>query len=123
MSILVNEHSKVVVQGITGREGMVRTRLMTEYGTRVVAGVTPGKGGQDVLGVPVFDSVEEAWERTGAIDVSVKMSAGTFMLLREGMMTVEYAQAARLLSWEGEAEHCARLMEAFGTAHRVVRGG
>ncbi len=71
MSILVNEHSKVVVQGITGREGMVRTRLMTEYGTKVVAGVTPGKGGQDVLGVPVYDSVEEAWERTGALDVSV----------------------------------------------------
>ena len=51
------------------------------------------------------------------------MSAGTFMLLREGMMTVEYAQAARLLSCEGEAESCARLMQAFGSAHRVVRGG
>ncbi len=71
MAILVNEQSTVVVQGITGREGMVRTRLMTEYGTRVVAGVTPGKGGQDVLGVPVYDSVEEAWERTGPLDVSV----------------------------------------------------
>ena len=71
MSILVNEESKVVVQGITGREGMVRTRLMTEYGTRVVAGVTPGKGGQDVYGVPVFDSVEEAWEAQGPLDVSV----------------------------------------------------
>ncbi|MFC2141504.1 CoA-binding protein [Acidobacteriota bacterium] len=71
MAILVNEQSTVVVQGITGREGMVRTRLMTEYGTRVVAGVTPGKGGQDVLGVPVYDSVEEAWERSGPLDVSV----------------------------------------------------
>ncbi len=71
MAILVNEQSTVVVQGITGREGMVRTRLMTEYGTRVVAGVTPGKGGQDVLGVPVYDSVEEAWERTGPLDVGV----------------------------------------------------
>jgi succinyl-CoA synthetase alpha subunit len=71
MAILVNEQSTVVVQGITGREGMVRTRLMTDYGTRVVAGVTPGKGGQDVLGVPVYDSVEEAWERTGPLDVSV----------------------------------------------------
>jgi succinyl-CoA synthetase alpha subunit len=71
MSILVNETSKVVVQGITGREGMVRTRLMTDYGTRVVAGVTPGKGGQEVCGVPVFDSVEEAWEERGPLDVSV----------------------------------------------------
>jgi succinyl-CoA synthetase alpha subunit len=71
MSILVNEESRVVVQGITGREGMVRTRLMAEYGTRVVAGVTPGKGGQEVFGVPVFDSVEEAWEEHGPLDVSV----------------------------------------------------
>lgn len=60
-----------MVQGITGREGKVRTRLMTEYGTQVVAGVTPGKGGQDVDGVPVFDSVEEAWEQSGPLDASV----------------------------------------------------
>lgn len=71
MSILVDECSRVVVQGITGREGRVRTRLMTEYGTQVAAGVTPGKRGQDVDGVPVFDSVEEAWEQSGPLDASV----------------------------------------------------
>ncbi|MFC2158004.1 CoA-binding protein [Acidobacteriota bacterium] len=71
MAILVDEKSRVVVQGITGREGMVRTRLMTEYGTNVVAGVTPGKAGQEVHGVPVFDSVAEAVEKTGQIDISV----------------------------------------------------
>lgn len=71
MAILVNEESKVVVQGITGREGMVRTRLMKDYGTNVVAGVTPGKGGGEVYGVPVFDSMEEAWEKKGPIDISV----------------------------------------------------
>lgn len=71
MSILVDEKSKVCVQGITGREGMVRTRLMKDYGTHVVAGVTPGKGGGDVYGIPVFDSVQEAWEKTGPIDISV----------------------------------------------------
>lgn len=71
MSILVDEKSTVCVQGITGREGMVRTRLMKDYGTRVVAGVTPGKGGGEVYGVPVFDSVQEAWEKTGPIDISV----------------------------------------------------
>ena len=71
MSILVNESSRVIVQGITGREGMVRTRLMKDYGTNLVAGVTPGKGGGEVLGVPVFDSVEEARDRVGGIDVSV----------------------------------------------------
>lgn len=68
-------------------------------------------------------SVEMLSRRPRAIDVSMKMSAATFMLLREGRMTVEYAEAARLLSCEGEAESCARLRQAFGSAHRVVRGG
>ena len=71
MAILVNQESRVLVQGITGREGMVRTQLMKDYGTRVVAGVTPGRGGQDVYGVPVFDSVEEAGEKAGPLDISV----------------------------------------------------
>ena len=71
MSILVDEKSRVVIQGITGREGMARAQLMKDYGTNVVAGVTPGRGGQDVYGVPVYDSVEEAWEKQGPIDVSV----------------------------------------------------
>ncbi len=71
MSILVDERSKVLVQGITGREGMVRTRLMRDYGTQVVGGVTPGKGGGEVYGLPVFDTVEEAWERVGPLDASV----------------------------------------------------
>jgi succinyl-CoA synthetase alpha subunit len=71
MAILVNERSRVIIQGITGREGMVRTQLMKDYGTNLVGGVTPGRGGQDVYGVPVFDSVEEAWEKAGPIDASV----------------------------------------------------
>jgi succinyl-CoA synthetase alpha subunit len=71
MSILVEKDSRVLVQGITGREGMVRTRLMKDYGTNVIAGVTPGKGGTDVYDVPVYDSVEEAWEKEGPIDISV----------------------------------------------------
>lgn len=71
MSILVDEKSRVCVQGITGREGMVRTLLMKDYGTLVVAGVTPGKGGGEVYGIPVFDSVQEAWEKAGPIDISV----------------------------------------------------
>jgi succinyl-CoA synthetase alpha subunit len=71
MAILVTEKSRVIIQGITGREGMVRARLMRDYGTQLVGGVTPGRGGQEVYGVPVFDSVEEAWEKAGPIDVSV----------------------------------------------------
>ncbi|RLG51211.1 MAG: succinate--CoA ligase subunit alpha [Thermoproteota archaeon] len=60
MAILVDEGTRVIVQGITGREGSFHTKLMLDYGTRIVAGVTPGKGGSEVHGVPVYDSVEEA---------------------------------------------------------------
>ncbi|MEW6716474.1 MAG: CoA-binding protein [Chloroflexota bacterium] len=71
MSILIDQTKRVLIQGITGREGMTRTKLMREYGTQVVAGVTPGKGDQDVDGIPVFDTVQEALERIGHIDISV----------------------------------------------------
>lgn len=66
MSILIDETTRLVVQGLTGREGMFHSRQMMDYGTKIVAGVTPGKGGQEVLGVPVFDTVAEAVEKTGA---------------------------------------------------------
>src|SRR5207248_3467483 len=71
MAILIDETKRVLVQGITGREGRARTRLMREYGTNVVAGVTPGKGGQNVLGIPVFNSPREAVNSIGVIDISV----------------------------------------------------
>ena len=71
MAILIDETKRVIVQGITGREGQARTKLMMGYGTNVVAGVTPGKGGMEVLGVPVYDTVAECVERFGPIDVSV----------------------------------------------------
>ena len=70
MSILVSNETRLVVQGITGTEGSFHTRLMLDYGTRVVAGVTPGKGGEWVHGVPVFDTVREAVQTTGA-DTSI----------------------------------------------------
>ncbi|MCC8189955.1 MAG: succinate--CoA ligase subunit alpha [Planctomycetes bacterium] len=66
MSILVDESTRLIVQGITGREGTFHTEQMLAYGTRVVAGVTPGKGGQRVHGVPVFNTVREAREATDA---------------------------------------------------------
>jgi len=71
MAILIDEKKRVLVQGITGREGRARTRLMHDYGTNVVAGVTPGKGGQSVLGVPVFNTPQEAVNSLGEIDISV----------------------------------------------------
>jgi succinyl-CoA synthetase alpha subunit len=66
MSILVNSQTRVVVQGITGKEGQFHAQQCIEYGTQVVAGVTPGKGGQLMDGVPVFNTVQEAKEKTGA---------------------------------------------------------
>ena len=70
MAIFITENSKVLVQGITGGEGTKHTRRMVESGTNIVAGVTPGKGGQEVDGIPVFNSVGDAVAATGA-DVSV----------------------------------------------------
>ena len=67
MSILVGKDTRLVVQGITGREGLFHTQQMVEYGTNVVAGVTPGKGGEWALGdIPVFDTVNETVEALGA---------------------------------------------------------
>lgn len=66
MSILIDKDTKVIVQGITGRDGSFHTQQMIEYGTKIVGGVTPGKGGQTACGVPVFNSVQEAVKATGA---------------------------------------------------------
>ena len=66
MSILLNRETKVLVQGITGRIGRVQAKWMLEYGTNIVAGVTPGKGGEEVEGVPVYDTVAEAVAKQGA---------------------------------------------------------
>jgi succinyl-CoA synthetase alpha subunit len=66
MSIFVNKHTRVLVQGITGKEGQFHTQQCIAYGTKVVAGVTPGKGGQKMDEVPVFNTVQEAREKTGA---------------------------------------------------------
>jgi succinyl-CoA synthetase alpha subunit len=70
MSILINKDTKVIVQGITGRDGAFHTSKMKDYGTNIVGGISPGKGGSDVGGIPVFNTVEEAVKATGA-DTSV----------------------------------------------------
>jgi succinyl-CoA synthetase alpha subunit len=79
MSILIDDTTRVIVQGITGKTGTIQTRWMLEYGTKVVGGVTPGKGGTTVEGLPVFDSVEEAVKETGA-NASVFFVPAAFVL-------------------------------------------
>jgi succinyl-CoA synthetase alpha subunit len=79
MSILIDDSTRVIVQGITGRIGSTQTHWMLAYGTKVVGGVTPGKGGSTVEGLPVFDSVKEAVKETGA-NASVFFVPAAFVL-------------------------------------------
>jgi len=76
MSIIIDENTKVIVQGITGREGSLRSRYMKNYGTKVVAGTSPGRGGEEVDGIPVYNTVKEAVRAQGAIDMSVTFIPG-----------------------------------------------
>ena len=75
MSILVNKNTKVICQGITGEQGTFHTRQMVQYGTKMVGGVTPGKGGSKVDAIPVFDTVDEAVKKTKANAVDVYVPA------------------------------------------------
>ena len=79
MGIIVDENTRVIVQGITGRQGRFHTELMLKYGTKIVAGVTPGKGGQSVHGVPVYDTITEAMEKSPA-DTSIVFVPAPFAL-------------------------------------------
>ena len=76
MSILINKNTKVICQGITGEQGTFHTRQMVAYGTKMVGGVTPGKGGTNVDGIPVFDTVGDAVKKTGANASVIYVPAG-----------------------------------------------
>ncbi|MBL7176639.1 MAG: succinate--CoA ligase subunit alpha [Desulfobacteraceae bacterium] len=113
MSILVDEKTRVVVQGITGREGTFHTKQMLDYGTVIAAGVTPGKGGQNVDGVPVFNTVKEAVEREGvnvscifvpppfAADAILDASSaglGVIACITEGIPTLDMVKVASFMN-------------------------
>ncbi len=76
MSILIDENTRVIVQGITGREGSLRSKYMKDYGTKVLAGTSPGRGGDEVDGIPVYNTVKEAVRAQGSIDMSVTFIPG-----------------------------------------------
>ena len=116
MSILVDKDTRLLVQGITGREGAFHTRRMIEYGTKVVAGVTPGKGGGEVHDVPVFDAVQQAVEATGAntsiiyvparfapdaIFEAADASIGLIVCITEGIPTLDLIQVCAYLDQKG----------------------
>ena len=97
MSILINQNTKVIVQGIKGREGTFHTEQMLAYGTKIVAGVTPGKGGQEVFGIPVFNSVREAKEATDAeasvVFVPAKYTKDSILEAIDGEMSMIFTIA------------------------------
>ena len=116
MSILIDKNTKLLVQGITGSQGMLHTRGCIDYGTNVVAGVTPGKGGQDFEGVPIFNSVSEAVRDTDAnasmilvppaftADAIMEAAAAEIPLIvsiTEGVPVVDMVQAVDFVSKNG----------------------
>jgi succinyl-CoA synthetase alpha subunit len=116
VSILIDKKTKLIVQGITGREGEFHTGQMLAYGTQVVGGMTPGRGGEKVLGVPVFDTVEQAVEKTGAntsiIYVPARGSADAILeaadagialvvCITEGVPVLDMMRVARRLAETG----------------------
>ena len=116
MSILIDNNTKLLVQGITGSQGMLHTRGCMDYGTNVVAGVTPGKGGQDFEGVPIFNSVLEAVKATDAnasmilvppafaADAIMEAAAAEIPLIvaiTEGVPVVDMVQAVDFVSKKG----------------------
>jgi len=118
MSILVHENTRVVVQGITGTEGTFHVQRMKEYGTKIVAGVTPGKGGTTHLGVPVFNTVEEAVAQTGAdasaifvppfsaaeaVMEAAESGVGVIVCITEGIPTFDMIRVKTYLKGRGSA--------------------
>ena len=116
MSVLVNKNTKVLVQGFTGKNGTFHSEQALAYGTKVVGGVTPGKGGQTHIGLPVFNTMREAVKETGANATSIYVPApfvldsiveavdsglGLIVVITEGVPTIDMLKAKRYLETNG----------------------
>jgi len=116
MSILVDGSTPVVIQGITGRQGRLHTEYSLGYGTNIVSGVTPGRGGEEVCGVPVFDTVLEAVEKTGATASVIYVPAAAVP------SAVEEAVAAGIKLIVGTSEGISRQQAAYFRALTRAHG-
>ncbi len=115
MAILVGRHTKVIVQGITGNQGSFHTRLMSEYGTKIVAGVTPGKGGTQVNGIQVFDTVASAME-TNDVNSSVIFVPAPFAK-EAAMESFDARLSPVVVITEGIPARDAMIMMAYAKEH------
>ena len=141
MSVLVNEKTRVIVQGLTGREGSFHAQQMIEYGTKVVGGVTPGKGGTKHLGVPVFDTVAQAVEKTkanasvifvpppfaaDAILEAVDAKLPLVVCITEGIPTLDMVRVAAALKDSATrliGPNCPGIISPGGARLGLCRGG
>jgi len=115
VSILVDSSTRVLVQGATGRFGQIQTKLMLDYGTKIVAGVTPGRGGQEVLGVPIYDTIAEA-KAKHSIDASVIYVPAPFTL-DAATEAIESGIPLVVVITEGVPVHDAMRIRALGARH------
>ena len=127
MSVLINKDTKVLVQGFTGKNGTFHSEQALAYGTKVVGGVTPGKGGQTHLNLPVFNTMKEAVKETGAdasviyvpapfvldsIVEAVDSGVGLVVVITEGVPTLDMLKAKRYLETNGNGT-----LNTFAIAH------
>ena len=139
MSILIDKKTKLIVQGITGREGEFHARQMMDYGTHVVGGMTPGRGGEKALGVPVFDTMAHAVKATGAnasviyvpargaadaILEAVDAGIGLVVCITEGVPVVDMLRVAleRSVTPREAVQVIIDLLEKFGQGGNCTYG-